>query len=238
MIFLGHLILLCLAIPAGLACLYLLISTLLSAALRVPARSSRRLQFDVIVPAHNEAAVIERTVASLKKIEWPADRFRVWVVADNCSDSTASLARTAGAHVWERHDTSLRGKGYALQYAFGASLGEGWANAVVVVDADAEVSVNLLEAFAARIESGAHAVQAHYGVLNPMASWRTRLITIAKASFHIVRSRQGILRDSRQWLVRDARAVEDSALCGFLADRGFGVRHRHRNGWIPGCLRG
>jgi cellulose synthase/poly-beta-1,6-N-acetylglucosamine synthase-like glycosyltransferase len=189
MIFLGHLILLCLAIPAGLACLYLLISTLLSAALRVPARSSRRLQFDVIVPAHNEAAVIERTVASLKMIEWPADRFRVWVVADNCSDSTASLARTAGAQVWERHDTSLRGKGYALQYAFGASLGEGWANAVVVVDADAEVSVNLLEAFAARIETGAHAVQAHYGVLNPMASWRTRLITIAKASFHIVRSR-------------------------------------------------
>jgi len=189
MIFLGHLFLLCLALPAGLACLYLFISTLLSAALRVPARSSQRLQFNVIVPAHNEAAVIERTVASLKKIDWPADRFRVWVMADNCSDSTASLARSAGAQVWERHDTSLRGKGYALQYAFRESLREGWANAVVVVDADAEVSVNLLEAFAARIETGAHAVQAHYGVLNPMASWRTRLITIAKASFHIVRSR-------------------------------------------------
>jgi len=189
MIFLGHLVLLCLALPAGLACLYLFISTLLSAALRVPARSSQRLQFDVIVPAHNEAAVIERTVASLKKIEWPADRFRVWVVADNCTDSTASQARSAGAQVWERHDADLRGKGYALQYAFGASLREGWANAVVVVDADAEVSANLLEAFAARIETGAHAVQAHYGVLNPMASWRTRLITIAKASFHIVRSR-------------------------------------------------
>jgi cellulose synthase/poly-beta-1,6-N-acetylglucosamine synthase-like glycosyltransferase len=189
MIFLGHLVLLCLALPAGLACLYLFISTLLSAALRVPARSSQRLQFDVIVPAHNEAAVIERTVASLKKIEWPADRFRVWVVADNCTDSTASQARSAGAQVRERHDANLRGKGYALQYAFGASLREGWANAVVVVDADAEVSANLLEAFAARIETGAHAVQAHYGVLNPMASWRTRLITIAKASFHIVRSR-------------------------------------------------
>jgi cellulose synthase/poly-beta-1,6-N-acetylglucosamine synthase-like glycosyltransferase len=189
MIFLGHLVLLCLALPAGLACLYLFISTLLSAALRVPARSSQRLQFDVIVPAHNEAAVIERTVASLKKIEWPADRFRVWVVADNCTDSTASQARSAGAQVWERHDANLRGKGYALQYAFGASLREGWANAVVVVDADAEVSANLLEAIAARIETGAHAVQAHYGVLNPMASWRTRLITIAKASFHIVRSR-------------------------------------------------
>ncbi|MEP6547779.1 MAG: glycosyltransferase family 2 protein [Gammaproteobacteria bacterium] len=177
------------ALPAGLACLYLLACTLLSRALRIPARSSRRLQFDVIVPAHNEAAVIERTVKSLKKIDWPADRFRVWVVADNCSDTTATLARGAGARVWERHDTHLRGKGYALQYAFRASLSDAWANAVVVVDADAEVSTNLLEAFAARIETGEHAIQAHYGVLNPMASWRTRLITIAKASFHIVRSR-------------------------------------------------
>jgi 1,2-diacylglycerol 3-beta-glucosyltransferase len=189
MIFLGHLVLLCLALPAGFACTYLLVSTLLSRALPVPAGSSRRLRFDVIVPAHNEAAVIERTVVSLKKIDWPADRFRVWVVADNCGDITAALARGAGARVLERQDTARRGKGYALQYAFRASLDESWAHAVVVVDADAEVSANLLEAFAARIEIGAHAVQAHYGVLNPHASWRTRLITIAKASFHIVRSR-------------------------------------------------
>ena len=58
-----------------------------------------------------------------------------------------------------------------------------------MIDADAEASPNLLESFAVRIERGAHAVQAHYGVLNPFASWRTRLITIAKAAFHIVRSR-------------------------------------------------
>jgi len=189
MLILGHLILLCLALPAGLACLYLFAATLLSGALPVPPRSSRTLKFDVIVPAHNEVAVIERTVASLKKIDWPPDRFRVWVVADNCSDSTAELARACGAQVLERRDAALRGKGYALQHAFRASLEEAWAQAVVVVDADAEVSMNLLEAFAARIGTGAHAVQAHYGVLNPHASWRTRLITIAKASFHIVRSR-------------------------------------------------
>jgi hypothetical protein len=60
---------------------------------------------------------------------------------------------------------------------------------VVVVDADAEVSPNLLEAFAARIEAGADALQAHYGVLNPDESWRTRLIALAHGSFHGVRSR-------------------------------------------------
>ena len=110
-------------------------------------------------------------------------------MADNCTDETAAAARAAGSLVLERQDASLRGKGYALDFAFNASLKERWADAVVVIDADAEVSPNLLEAFAAAIERGAQAVQAHYGVLNPNASWRTRLMTIAKGSFHIVRSR-------------------------------------------------
>jgi cellulose synthase/poly-beta-1,6-N-acetylglucosamine synthase-like glycosyltransferase len=51
------------------------------------------------------------------------------------------------------------------------------------------VSRNLLEAFATRIERGEHAIQAHYGVRNPLASWRTRLMTVALGAFHIVRSR-------------------------------------------------
>ena len=189
MIILGHVLLLCLAAPACGACLYLAVATLLSARAPDPARSSRGVRFDVIVPAHNEAAGIQRTVASLQKLNWPAQCFRVRVIADNCTDSTAELARAAGAQVLERSDSDLRGKGYALQYAFKASLLESWAQAVVVVDADSEVSPNLLEAFAARIAQGAHAVQAHYGVRNPHASWRTRLMAIAMASFHIVRSR-------------------------------------------------
>ena len=66
---------------------------------------------------------------------------------------------------------------------------QGFATAVAVIDADAAVSANLLEAFAARIDHGARAIQAHYGVLNPMVSWRTQLLSIAKGAFHTVRSR-------------------------------------------------
>lgn len=168
---------------------YLLLATVLSGRAPVPKPSSRTVKFDVLVPAHNELPVIERVVHSLRRLDWPADRFRIIVIADNCTDSTATLARNAGALVFERHDLELRGKGYALAYAFARSAAEGWADAVVVIDADAEVSTNLLESFAARIEGGAPAIQAHYGVLNPMASWRTRLMTIATAAFHIVRSR-------------------------------------------------
>jgi len=185
----ANLILFVLALPATAVSLYLLILTLLSHAPPVALRSSRRLRFDVIVPAHNEAAVIDGVVASLRKLDWPADGFRVLVIADNCTDSTAVLARAAGAEVLERHDTERRGKGYALAFAFQASQAHGWAYAVVVVDADTEVSPNLLEAFASRIENGAAVIQAHYRVLNSQASWRTRLMAIAMASFHRVRSR-------------------------------------------------
>jgi cellulose synthase/poly-beta-1,6-N-acetylglucosamine synthase-like glycosyltransferase len=176
-------------VPALAACLYLLGLTLLSAGLPPLPASKRKLRFDVIVPAHNEESVIAAAVASLKSIEWPQEQFRVVVVADNCTDATVEIAAAAGAHVMQRRDLENRGKGYALDFAFKASRAREWADAVVVVDADAQVSSNILEAFARRLERGDHAVQAHYGVSNTNASWRTRLLSIAKAAFHIVRSR-------------------------------------------------
>ena len=184
-----HLVLLLLALPAIGTCLYLGVLTLLSARLPRPLPSTRDLSFDVLVPAHNEAAVIERTVASLMRLDWPADRFRVIVIADNCNDATAELARSAGAISIERFDETQRGKGYALAYGITRSAQDGFADAVAVVDADTVVSPNLLAAYAARIEQGAEAMQANYGVLNPDDSWRTRIITIAYGAFHAVRSR-------------------------------------------------
>jgi 1,2-diacylglycerol 3-beta-glucosyltransferase len=178
-----------LALPAVLAASYLLVLTLLSQRLPALHPSARVLRFDVIVPAHNEAAVIARTVESLRRMDWPSERFRILVCADNCDDATAQRAREAGAEVIERCNPEQRGKGYALEFAFRASRAAQFADAVVVIDADTEVSANLLEAIAARLERGVQAVQTHYGVLNPMASWRTRLITIAKGAVHVVRSR-------------------------------------------------
>ena len=177
------------AVPATAASAYLLLLTLLSASLPPRPPSRRQLRFDVIVPAHNEHAVIANIIASLQQLDWPKDRYRIVVVADNCTDDTAAIATAAGAHVMQRFDQQQRGKGYALKFAFAASRARNWADAVVVIDADAQASPNLLEAFAQRIEAGEQAVQAHYGISNPDASWRTRLLSIAKASFHIVRSR-------------------------------------------------
>ncbi len=181
------LLLLAVSLPLLLACTYLLIATLCSAKLREPQANAptRRMRF--VVPAHNESAGIAATVRSLLGVDYPGQLFDIVVVADNCNDDTADQARRAGATVLERQNAELRGKGYALDFAFNA-LPEDM-DAVVVIDADTLVSPNILRAFAARRDLGAHAVQADYAVRNPDASWRTRLIAIAFGSFHIVRSR-------------------------------------------------
>jgi len=178
-----------LAIPAAGSSLYLLALTLLSTSSAPPRRSTRTTRFDIIIPAHNEAAGIAAVVKSARAIDWPADRFRVVVVADNCSDDTAAIASASGAEVLVRQHDQLRGKGYALAHAFEHSRAGDWAHAVVVIDADSRVSANLLEAVAARMECGEAAVQVHYGVSNIHASWRTRLMAIAMGAFHRLRSR-------------------------------------------------
>jgi cellulose synthase/poly-beta-1,6-N-acetylglucosamine synthase-like glycosyltransferase len=178
-----------LAIPAAGSSLYLLALTALSARPKAWPRSSRSTRFDIIIPAHNEEGGIAAAVRSALAVDWPRDRFRVLVVADNCTDATAEVAARAGAEVLIRQNDSLRGKGYALAHAFAESRKNGRADAVAIIDADSRVSSNLLEAFAARMERGEQAVQVHYGVSNVHAAWRTRLMAIALAAFHRVRSR-------------------------------------------------
>jgi 1,2-diacylglycerol 3-beta-glucosyltransferase len=175
-----------LSLPLLLAALYLAFLAVWSRAAN-PRAADRTTAFDIVVPAHDEQPVIAETVASLLAIDYPHDRFRVWVVADNCSDATATVAREAGARVIERHDEVHRGKGYALAYAF-ERTDDGFGSAVVVVDADTLVSPNLLSAFSARLASGEACLQADYGVRNPDASWRTRLMKVAFTLNHVVRS--------------------------------------------------
>ncbi len=184
----GEAVLLVLCVPVVIWSLYLAVLSALSWP-PVPPRapSPPALRFDFVVPAHDEALGIAATVRSLLAVDYPRELFRVIVVADNCSDDTAELARMEGAVVLERWSDVMKGKGYALAYGFQRCLKDG-ADALVVVDADTVVSKNLLTAFAARLAAGNVAVQAHYGVQNPTASWRTRLMRIALSMFHQVRS--------------------------------------------------
>lgn len=169
-------------------CAYLALLALLARRSPPGTAIPARFKFECVVPAHNEASGIAETVASLLSVDYPRELFRVTVVADNCQDDTAARAGQAGARVLVRRSETERGKGYALDYAFTQVLAEGFADAVIVVDADTVVAPNLLTAFSARLAVGAQAMQTEYGVRNPEASWRTRLMVIAFALFHGVRS--------------------------------------------------
>jgi 1,2-diacylglycerol 3-beta-glucosyltransferase len=174
-------------VPFLAACGYLFALALLSRRRPAAPAPARGLPIAVVVPAHDEEAGIADTVRSLLDLDYPREKFRVLVVADNCSDQTAQRAREAGAKVSVRDDQGRRGKGYALEHAFDRILRDGWAAAAVVVDADTVVSKNLLRAFAARLEAGELAIQADYAVRNVGASWRTMLMSIALGLVHVVR---------------------------------------------------
>ncbi|MBC8089269.1 MAG: glycosyltransferase [Phycisphaerae bacterium] len=175
------------AIPAIASTGYLALLALAARRSQPPAPTSC-LRYAIIVPAHDEAAGIVATVRSLLAMQYPPDQYRVVVVADNCTDTTAVLARAAGARVLERYNAEKRGKGYALMFAYNAIIEEGWAEAVVVIDADTIVSSNLLGAVDARLSAGSECAQAEYGVRNGADSWRTRLMSLAFALHHTVRS--------------------------------------------------
>jgi cellulose synthase/poly-beta-1,6-N-acetylglucosamine synthase-like glycosyltransferase len=98
-------------------------------------KSAEKLETRVVVliPAHNEEAVIEHTLQALMPSLLPKDR--AVVIADNCTDRTATIAKAAGVEVIERHDLTQRGKGYALQFGLGYLHAEP-PDVVVVLDAD------------------------------------------------------------------------------------------------------
>ncbi|MGC4114777.1 MAG: glycosyltransferase family 2 protein [Myxococcales bacterium] len=226
-------VLVALAVPAlaGAAYLAFLTASSLRRRKAVPSVSARRLRFDVIVPAHDEESGIAATVASLRALDWPRHRFRVFVVADNCADRTRARAAEAGARVLERNDPLRRGKGFALEFAFGRLLEEGSADAFVVVDADSVASPGLLEAFACQLEAGAEAAQARNGVLNPDAHWRTQLMTLAFALFNDVRSlgrdRAGLscgLRGNGMCLTRGALLRVPHRATSIVEDLEYGLR--------------
>src|SRR5437764_12858706 len=73
-------------------------------------------RFAVLIPAHNEEALIGRLLENLHHLDYPKSGLDIYVVADNCNDHTASLARSLGAYVHERFDHSFEGKGFALRW--------------------------------------------------------------------------------------------------------------------------
>lgn len=137
-------------LPVLVLCVQVVLACLPARALRTP--QGPRPRVAVLVPAHNESSVIVATINSIRQQLLEGDR--LVVVADNCSDDTAAVAREAGAEVIERSNDELRGKGYALE--FGARhLASDAPDVMIVIDADCQLGEGTLSHLALRcIDSG------------------------------------------------------------------------------------
>ena len=184
-----------LALLSILPCLYL-------AAMIPPAIMARRRGMHVpdeqapghlvfVIPAHDEHADIEDTLASLEGIV-DVD-CSIHVIADNCSDDTAELARAWAAQhnvatiVWERHHETQRTKGYAL--AWGLPQIFAWTDAhatpaafVCIIDADATVTPDSVTRARAGFASGQTVLQSEY-VFREGLGVRAAVMRIAAAGF-------------------------------------------------------
>ena len=80
-----------------------------------PRKKGKAHSFAVLICARNESAVIADLIKSIKDQTYEERLIKIFVMADNCTDDTANIARSAGAFVYERQDKALVGKGYALE---------------------------------------------------------------------------------------------------------------------------
>jgi glycosyltransferase involved in cell wall biosynthesis len=164
----------CIVIPSLVFFVEIVSSLLTRRDLTIAAPANFVQDFVVLIPAHNEASVIEATVRRLK-----AARYSVLVVADNCTDDTASLAQLCGAHVIERSDLERRGKGFALDFGI-RWLEKNPPQAVVVLDADCVVFSGNLQSLVAIALNGQCPVQAYDSMVSlPNASSKTQIAEFA-----------------------------------------------------------
>lgn len=121
--------------------------------------NGQRKSIAVLVPAHNEEGGILDTLLYLKPQLEPCDR--LIVIADNCTDQTASVAQSVGVEVIERTNPNKRGKGYALDFGLQYLLKKP-PEFVIVVDADCKSSSNLLDRLAKVCSYYGRPIQALY----------------------------------------------------------------------------
>ena len=78
--------------------------------------AKKKHKYAILIAARNEKNVIGNLLDSINKQDYPSDLITTFVVADNCTDNTAEIARKHGAVCYERFDTEHRTKGFALEF--------------------------------------------------------------------------------------------------------------------------
>ncbi len=136
--------------------------------------TDHRYRYGILISARNEETVISDLIHSIQKQDYPADLITIFVIADNCTDHTAAVARKAGAHVYERFNRIKIGKGYALnellqhiEQDFSLSSFDGF----FVFDADNVLEPNYISEMNRTFHQGYRIVTSYRNSKNFSSNW-------------------------------------------------------------------
>lgn len=138
--------------------------------------AKKKHKYAIVIAARNEEAVIGNLLDSIKKQDYPKELLTVFVVADNCTDKTAEIARKNGAVCYERFDDEHKTKGFALQYLFerieedfGRMNFEGY----FVFDADNLLKRDYISKMNDAFDSGEKIITSYRNIKNIDENWIT-----------------------------------------------------------------
>ena len=152
-------------------------------------------RYAVLISARNEEAVIGNLIDSVRNQTYPSELIDIWLVADNCTDSTAQLARDRGCHVVERNNLQLIGKGYALTYLLDHMIDDGVADdydAYFVFDADNRLDKHYVEEMNKAFQSGFRILTSYRNSVNLADNW--------------------VSSGSALWFIRESRFLNNSRM--------------------------
>lgn len=143
-----------------------------------PAFTNIKNRFAILVCAHNEEMVIEQIIQNLKSLNYPTSHYDIYVICDNCTDSTVSRVKENNVFAFERINCKKKGKGFALEWMFD----QFWAmeeqgnsyDAFLVLDADNLVSSNFLQVADQKLQEGHEVIQGYLDSKNPSDTWITK----------------------------------------------------------------
>ena len=155
-------------------------------------KSEKKAKIAYLIPANNEAAVIEGTVKNiLEGQDYPRDKFEVFVVADNCTDDTAALAERAGAKVLIHNDAdpAHHMAAYPLRYGIDhiLSIEDDPYEIIIRVDADNHLNAEYSSLMNDAYQSGVDLARPYEGAKNAAQNFFTKACTM----FYVFESRYG-----------------------------------------------
>lgn len=183
-------------------------------------------RFAVVISARNESSVIGNLIKSIRSQRYPKELVDIFVIADNCTDNTAEIARNAGAIVYERFNKEQVGKGYALDWMFkiiNTDYAEKNYEGYIIFDADNILDPNYIAEMNKVFDNGYRIITSYRNSKNYDGNWIT-------AGYSL-------------WFLREARYLNNARMqlgtsCA-ISGTGFLVSAdviRENGGWIHHLL--